>query len=50
MARAAALQAGLPVGPVCAAKAGLVKKPQPKAEPEPGGQADPFTIDLFAQL
>lgn len=43
MTRAAALQGGYPVGPVCAAKLGLVKP----AATEPV-QRDTRTIDLFA--
>jgi hypothetical protein len=60
MARAAALQAGYPVGPVCAAAAGLlpgrggasVKAGKPAAGD--GGHADlfrdPFTLDLFQNV
>ena len=58
MARAAALQAGYPVGPVCAAAAGLIPgrgAASVKAgKPADGGGGhtdlfrDPLTIDLFA--
>ena len=57
MARAAALQGGYPVGPVCAAAAGLIPGrggalPKPGKDAAPGASAgvyrDPLTPDLFA--
>ena len=59
MARAAALQEGYPVGPVCAAAAGLIPgrgrafagagKPPAVGGPDMGLFRDPLTLDLFAQ-
>jgi len=59
MARAAALQGGYPVGPVCAASAGLIPgrgaasaaggKPAAPAGPSVDLFRDPLTIDMFAQ-
>ena len=43
--KAAALQRGLPVGPVCAVAAGLLSPKTPRAE---GATRDTLTIDLFA--
>lgn len=55
LARAAALKGGLPVGPVCAASAGLVpsggkkaKGPQMELNLAPAFERDPFTVDMFA--
>lgn len=57
LARAAALKGGLPVGPVCAASAGLVaprgakaKGPQRELDlaPAPAVERDSLTIDMFA--
>lgn len=57
MARAAALQGGYPVGPVCAAAAGLIPGrggalAKPGKDAAPGASAvvyrDPLTPDLFA--
>jgi hypothetical protein len=57
MARAAALQGGYPVGPVCAAAAGLIPGrggalAKPGKDAAPGSSAgvfrDPLTLDLFA--
>lgn len=45
MLKAAALQGGYPVGPVCAVAVGLVDPKTPRAD---GVTRDTKTIDLFA--
>lgn len=60
MARAAALQGGYPVGPVCAAAAGLIPArgaaSVASGKPAAGGAADvglfrdPLTLDLFQNV
>jgi hypothetical protein len=60
MARAAALQGGYPVGPVCAAAAGLIPargaasaasgKPAAGGAGDVGLFRDPLTLDLFQNV